>query len=86
VAALCAERDTRFLAVRVISDDARTELPAEVAALLTRTGSYRVGAALRAVWNRPGAVKDFWSLHAASQVTADRLADLVVALLERLPA
>ena len=33
VAAVCGERLVRFLAVRVISDDAQTDLPREVASL-----------------------------------------------------
>ena len=53
VAALARERSLRFLSVRVISDDAADELPPEVARLLTRSGSYRVGVAMRAIWHRP---------------------------------
>src|SRR5262249_31777698 len=63
VAALCGERLVRFLPLRVVSDDARTTLPLEVASLMTKSGTYRIGAALRAVWNRPSSVKDFWTLH-----------------------
>ncbi len=86
VAALCAERLVRFLSVRVISDDARTDLPREVAALLTQSGSYRIGAALRAIWNRPSSVKDFWRLHEQALESADRLAKFLVRCLGRLPA
>jgi adenosylhomocysteine nucleosidase len=74
VAALCSERSVKFLAIRVVSDDARRDLPPEVAALLTRSGSYRVGAAVRAIWQRPSSLKDFWSLHEHAQEAADRLA------------
>jgi adenosylhomocysteine nucleosidase len=74
VAALCAERAVRFLSLRVISDEATVDLPAEVAALLTRSGSYRVGAAVRAIWKRPSSLKDFWALHEHAQEAADRLA------------
>nr|WP_303652655.1 nucleoside phosphorylase [Paludisphaera mucosa] len=69
------DRSIPFFSLRVVSDDARTELPPEIGRLLNTTGSYRVGAALRALWGRPSAVKDFWSLHAQAMASADRLAD-----------
>ncbi len=84
VAALCSERAVRFLAVRVISDEARVDLPPEIAALLTRSGSYRVGAALRALWHRPSSLKDFWTLHEHAQEAADRLAAFTAGAIERL--
>ena len=84
VAALCGERAVRFLAIRVISDDARADLPAEIASLLTRSGSYRVGAALRAIWHRPSSLKDFWTLHEHAQEAADRLAAFTAGAIERL--
>jgi adenosylhomocysteine nucleosidase len=85
LALLARERSLRFLAVRVISDDASAELPPEVASLLAHTGSYRVGAALRALWQRPRALKDFWTLHARALESADRLASLIRRLIETLP-
>lgn len=85
LAALARERSLRFLSVRVISDDAQTELPAEVARLLTHTGSYRLGVALRSIWHRPAAVKDFVSLHAQAMQAADRLGSCLQRLVEILP-
>jgi adenosylhomocysteine nucleosidase len=85
VAALCAQRLVRFLAVRVVSDDARVELPPEVASILTKSGSYRVGAALRALWNRPSSLKDFWTLHEQALESADRLAGFLAHCLAALP-
>ena len=84
VAALCSARGMRFLAIRVISDDAQVDLPPEVVTLMTHSGSYRVGAALRALWRRPSRIKDFWSLHEQAQEAADRLAKFTVAALHRL--
>jgi len=78
VAALCEQRLVRFLSVRIVSDDAGTTLPPEIAAILTKSGSYRIGAALRAVWNRPSSIKDFWTLHEQALESADRLARFVV--------
>lgn len=85
VAALCAQRLVRFLSARIVSDDAGTTLPPEVATIMTKSGSYRVGAALRAVWNRPSSIKDFWTLHEQALESADRLARFVVRCLADLP-
>ena len=73
VAAVCHDKLVRFLAVRVISDDAHSDLPREVSSVLAHGGSYRVGAALRAVWQRPSSVKDFWKLYEHAIEAAGRL-------------
>jgi adenosylhomocysteine nucleosidase len=86
VAAVCVEKRIRFLAVRIISDDALSDLPREVATLLARSGSYRAGAALRAVWKRPSSLKDFWTLHERALESADRLAKFLSRCLDDLPA
>lgn len=86
VAALCAERLIRFLSIRVVSDDARTDLPPEIARLMTQSGSYRVGAALRAIWDRPSRIKDFWRLHEQALEAADRLAKFVARCIGELPS
>ena len=85
VAAICNEKLVRFLSIRVISDDAHADLPRELAAILNRSGSYRVGAALRSLWHRPSSLKDFWALYEHSIEAAGRLATFV-ALLDDLPA
>src|SRR5262249_16940630 len=77
VAGVCSERLIRFLAIRVISDDAKVDLPREVASVLARGGSYRVGAALRAVWQRPSSIKDFWGLYENAIEASGRLAAFV---------
>jgi len=85
VAALCSQKMVRFLSVRVISDDAGTALPREVATLLSHTGSYRVGAAIRALWQRPASLKDFWMMHERALESSDRLAKFLVRCLDELP-
>lgn len=85
VAALCSERSVRFLSIRVVSDEAGIDLPPEVASLMTQSGSYRVGAALRAIWSRPSSLKDFLGLHLQAQESADRLAEFVAGAIDRLP-
>lgn len=85
VAAVCSYRSIRFLPVRVISDEASAELPRELATLHNRKGGYLVGSALRAVWNRPSAIKDFWRLNEQAHEAADRLANITLAAIARLP-
>lgn len=85
VAALCSERAVRFLSIRVISDEAGVDLPREVVDLMTRSGSYQVGAALRAIWNRPSSLKDFLALHEHAQEAADRLATVTAGAIAELP-
>ena len=63
-----------------------TDLPREIAAIMTKSGGYRIGAALRAVWNRPSSVKEFWTLHEQALEAADRLAKFVARCLGELPA
>lgn len=76
VAGFCTQRAIRFLSIRVVSDEAGVDLPKEVLDLMTRSGSYRVGAAVRAIWNRPSSLKDFWNLHEQALQAADRLAEV----------
>jgi adenosylhomocysteine nucleosidase len=86
VAAVCLERAVRFLAIRIVSDEAGIDLPKEIATLMTRSGSYVMGAALRAIWNRPSSVKDLWALHEHAHEAADRLADVALGAVAKLPA
>jgi adenosylhomocysteine nucleosidase len=86
VAAICGERLVRFLSIRVISDDAQADLPREVATMLSRSGSYRVGAAIRSVWNRPSSLKDFWALYEHAIEAGGRLAAFIKRCLDDLPA
>ncbi len=85
VAAVCQERNVRLMAVRVISDEAGTDLPPEVLAILGRSGGYRVGAALGAIWNRPSSLKDLLGLRDSARKAADRLASVLPEVIARLP-
>ncbi|MDB5353346.1 MAG: nucleoside phosphorylase [Planctomycetota bacterium] len=84
VAAVCSERNVRFLAIRVISDEAGTDLPAEIATILGRSGGYRVGAALGAIWRRPSSLKDMWALREHAVAAADRISRFVPGVLKEL--
>jgi adenosylhomocysteine nucleosidase len=85
VAEVCSTRGIRFLSIRVISDEARTDLPVEVLSVLGATGSYRVGAALGAIWRRPSSLKDLWTLRDHALSAADRLAEIVPGVIAQLP-
>jgi adenosylhomocysteine nucleosidase len=85
VASLCGERGTRFLSVRVISDEAGTDLPPEILSILGRSGGYRLGATLGAVWKRPSSLKDLLRLREHALTAADHLARVLAAAIGRLP-
>jgi adenosylhomocysteine nucleosidase len=84
VTALCGERLVRFLALRVISDEAGKDLPPEVLSVLGRTGGYRVGAAVGALWKRPSSLFDLLDLRERAHSAADRLAEVLPGVLGRL--
>lgn len=85
VASYCAERSYRFLGVRVVSDDATTELPPEILTIVGPTGGFRVGATMGALWRRPSSVKDLLRLREHAHQASDRLAAVLPPLIERLP-
>jgi adenosylhomocysteine nucleosidase len=84
VAALCLERHIRFVPIRVVSDDAGSDLPPEILTIMGESGSYRLGAALGAIWRRPSSLKDMLALREQAVEAADRLAAAVLDLLPRL--
>jgi adenosylhomocysteine nucleosidase len=74
VAQICRDQQVRFLAIRVVSDDMSADLPPEVMTLTGSTGTTRLGAAVGAIWKRPGSVKDIWRLREQAHMAATRLA------------
>jgi adenosylhomocysteine nucleosidase len=74
VAQVCRDAKTRFLAVRVISDDLSADLPPEVLTVVGSSGYLRMGAALGALWKRPSSFSDLWKLRETAHVAAERLA------------
>ena len=74
VAQVARENKTRFLAVRVISDDLSADLPPEILSVVGATGGVRLGAAIGALWKRPSAAKDMWHMREQAQSAATRLA------------
>jgi adenosylhomocysteine nucleosidase len=85
VAEVCRRRQTRFLAVRVISDGLEDELPPELAALVSqKSTSAKLGAAAGALFHRPSSVKDMWRLKEDAVKASDRLAKFLLGVLRQL--
>jgi adenosylhomocysteine nucleosidase len=84
VAQVCRDTKTRFMSVRAISDDMSADLPPEVLSVLGSTGTQRLGAALGAVWKRPGSVKDMWNLREKASLAAERLATFLDGVVKQL--
>lgn len=73
-------------AVRVISDDATQDLPAEIARLTRpQPALRRLGAALAAIGRRPGTAADLWRLYEHAVIDARTLAAALVDLCRGLP-
>jgi len=86
VAAVAAAAGLPCAALRVISDDATQDLPAEVARLTRPQPTLRrLGAALATIGRRPGAAVDLWRLYEHAVVDARRLAAALAALCRSLP-
>jgi adenosylhomocysteine nucleosidase len=86
VAQICRQAKVRFLAVRVISDDLSADLPAEISSVVGSSGTVRLGAAVGAIFKRPGAVKDLWRLREQGMDAAERLATFLEGVVEQLHA
>jgi adenosylhomocysteine nucleosidase len=74
VAQVCQQTGTRFMAVRVISDDLSHDLPPEVMSVFGGSGSLRAGAIAGALLKRPSSMKDMWRLRENAQHASERLA------------
>jgi adenosylhomocysteine nucleosidase len=84
VARLCGERGVRFLCVRVISDDAKTDLPPELLTLVGPTGGYRIGAAVGALMRNPARLGTMLRLRDHAEQAADRLAKALLEVIATL--
>lgn len=84
VAQVCHAQKIRFLAVRVISDDLSADLPSELASVVGSSGTVRLGAAVGALFKRPGSAKDMWRLREQAVDAAGRLAVFLDGVVEQL--
>ena len=85
VARVCHAEQVRFLSIRVISDGVDDRLPDEVEHLLNQ-GSLagKFGAATRAVFKRPGSLKDMWNLRETALRASDRLSQFLIGVIPQL--
>jgi adenosylhomocysteine nucleosidase len=74
VAKICREAKTKFLAVRVISDDLSADLPKEILSVVNSSGTVRWGAIAGAIFKRLGSAQDLWRLREQATGAAERLA------------
>jgi adenosylhomocysteine nucleosidase len=82
VAEVCSRRRTRLLAIRVVSDAVDDRLPQEVKRLSQqKTRAAQFGAALGAILDRPGALKEMYDLKQNALAASDRLAKFLAALI-----
>lgn len=86
VGRVCQELGTRFMAVRVLTDDLTEDLPPEVLSILGKTGSVRMGAVLGSLWKRPGSLQDMWKLRERAMTASTRLASFLDGVVTQLYA
>lgn len=85
VAQVCHAHSVRFLSVRVISDLLDESLPKEIQHLIGQhTIAAKLGAATRAVFDRPGSVKDLWRLRDLANRCAEKLAQFIAGVVPQL--
>ena len=84
VAQVCKETETKYLAVRAISDDTSEDLPPEILSIMGETGSVRLGAAVGSIWKRFGSVKDMWHLRERAVAASRKLAKFLSGLAPQL--
>jgi adenosylhomocysteine nucleosidase len=86
-AEVCRHYQTRFLAVRIISDAVDEELPADVQRLLKqKTRVAKLGALVGATWRRPSSIKDVWKLKESALICSSRLGKFLASTIEQLVA
>lgn len=82
VAEACAAAGVPLISVRVVSDAASEEIPPEIETLLAQKSTVgQVGAALGAIWKRPGSMKDMFKLQETALQCSDRLAEVLNAMI-----
>jgi len=85
VADVCREAGQKFLAVRTISDDLTSDLPAEALAIFAAQGFRRWGAVAGSLFRRPSSAQDLWELRNQASRAAEALASFLPKLIRSLP-
>ena len=85
IAEACRAKNVRFLSVRIISDSLADELPKEVERLLVQKSiAGKLGAAARAVFQRPRSALDLLKLQDDALKASDRLAKFLAGVVAQL--
>ena len=78
VAETCRRRGVPLISARIILDAADDVLPRDVERLLRqKSETARLGAAVAAIWRRPGSLKDLWALKENSLECSGQLAKFI---------
>jgi hypothetical protein len=85
LARICAEQQTKFLAIRVLADDGSRDADPELLAVYHPSAKFRWGAAVGALLHGAGRATKVWKLRSTAKRHAERLADFLVQVLPRLP-
>jgi adenosylhomocysteine nucleosidase len=73
------------MAIRVVTDEAGEVLPREVGRLVRQTSTAgRLGAAVAALWDRPGSAKDLLRLRETAVQCSEKLAKFLVGVIDQL--
>jgi len=84
VAEVCRQRNVPLLAVRVISDTADEELPADIERLLAQASTAaRWGTAIGSILRRPSSLQDLLRLRHRAIEASDRLAKFLAEIIRR---
>ncbi len=87
VADACRSFSTPLLAIRIISDAVDEALPRDIERLMNKPTRVRqVGFALGTMFRRPSSAKDLWHLQQTASTLSERLAKLLIGVVEQLPA
>lgn len=85
-AEVCRQTGTRFLAVRIVTEEVDDTLPKDIDHLFQqKSAAGKLGAVAGSVWRRPSAVKDLWRYNEEALKASDRLARFLTGLAQNLP-
>ena len=85
IAEVCQRENVRFLSVRIIDRDPVDDLVTDLEPIDRRsTRAGKLGAAARALFQRPGSIQDIWQRKKKTKELSDRLAECLTGVIEQL--
>ena len=82
---VCAQKEIRFMVVRVITDEVDEQLPPEVRHLLAQDSTAGLwGAVAGAAIGRPSSLKDLWTLRKNAVTASERLGQFLSSMFQQL--